>query len=131
MVPVLLPGPTSTPPQVCMGFCIYNNAALAAAAALGAGGLDRVLLVDWDVHHGNGTQNLFEDDPRLLYISTHRYPFYPSTGRCLAGRPLFFLLPCNRFVPWLVRPGRVQTHTLSHFWPKQFAVPCCLARLFA
>jgi histone deacetylase 6 len=79
--------------DVCMGFCIYNNAALAAAAALQAspesGGVERVLIVDWDVHHGNGTQAMFEDDPRVLYVSLHRYPFYPNTGsprECGTGR---------------------------------------------
>jgi acetoin utilization deacetylase AcuC-like enzyme len=74
--------------NVCMGFCYYNNAALAAYAALnrknsqtGLNPISRVLIVDWDVHHGNGTQQIFEDDPRVLYISLHRYPFYPNTGR--------------------------------------------------
>ncbi|HEX7253286.1 MAG TPA: histone deacetylase [Thermoanaerobaculia bacterium] len=62
-----------------MGFCLYNNVAVAAAAARKAGA-PRVLIVDWDVHHGNGTQNSFWDDPRVLYFSTHQYPFYPGTG---------------------------------------------------
>ncbi|MGE5360858.1 MAG: histone deacetylase family protein, partial [Bacteroidales bacterium] len=62
-----------------MGFCIYNNVAIAAAHALAAG-LDRVAIVDYDVHHGNGTQQLFYDDPRVLFVSTHQYPFYPGTG---------------------------------------------------
>lgn len=95
--------------NVCMGFCYYNNAALAAYAALNRkyqysaaasissespehsnpsheqhereqNPIRRVLIVDWDVHHGNGTQRIFEDDPRVLYISLHRYPFYPNTG---------------------------------------------------
>ena len=62
-----------------MGFCLYNNAAIAAAGALqrGAG---RVAVVDFDVHHGNGTQWIFYDDPRVLYVSTHQFPFYPGTG---------------------------------------------------
>lgn len=62
-----------------MGFCLYNNVAVAAAhaRALGAG---RVAIVDYDVHHGNGTQHAFEADPHVLYISTHQYPFYPGTG---------------------------------------------------
>jgi acetoin utilization deacetylase AcuC-like enzyme len=63
-----------------MGFCLYNNVAVAAAHAMAAHGLERVLVVDWDVHHGNGTQHIFYDDPRALYFSTHRYPFYPGTG---------------------------------------------------
>jgi acetoin utilization deacetylase AcuC-like enzyme len=62
-----------------MGFCFYNNVAIAAADAL-VRGLSRVAIVDWDVHHGNGTQHIFEHDPRILFISTHQYPFYPGTG---------------------------------------------------
>ena len=62
-----------------MGFCLYNNAAVAAAHAL-ARGLERVAVVDYDVHHGNGIQWIFYDDPRVLYVSTHQYPFYPGTG---------------------------------------------------
>src|SRR5262245_32608183 len=62
-----------------MGFCLFNNVAI-AAAALTARRLTRVAIVDIDVHHGNGTQSMFYDDPRVLYISTHQYPFYPGTG---------------------------------------------------
>jgi acetoin utilization deacetylase AcuC-like enzyme len=62
-----------------MGFCLHNNVAVAAAAALEAG-LRRVAIVDYDVHHGNGTQHSFYRDPRVLFISTHQYPFYPGTG---------------------------------------------------
>jgi acetoin utilization deacetylase AcuC-like enzyme len=62
-----------------MGFCLFNNVAVAAAAAL-ARGLSRVAIVDIDVHHGNGTQDIFYDDPRVLYVSTHQFPFYPGTG---------------------------------------------------
>ena len=62
-----------------MGFCLYNNVAVAAAAMLDRG-LDRVAVVDIDVHHGNGTQWIFYDDPRVLYVSTHQFPFYPGTG---------------------------------------------------
>ena len=62
-----------------MGFCLVNNVAV-AAAALVAGG-ERVLIVDWDVHHGNGTQDIFWDEPRVLYVSTHQWPCYPGTGR--------------------------------------------------
>jgi len=62
-----------------MGFCLLNNVAIAAAHAR-ASGLDRVAIVDWDVHHGNGTQDAFVDDPNVLYISTHQFPFYPGTG---------------------------------------------------
>lgn len=62
-----------------MGFCLYNNIAAAAAHAL-ALGIERVVIVDYDVHHGNGTQWMFYEDPRVLYVSTHQYPFYPGTG---------------------------------------------------
>jgi len=62
-----------------MGFCLYNNVAVAAASAI-AHGLERVAIVDIDVHHGNGTQWMFYDDPKVLYVSTHQYPFYPGTG---------------------------------------------------
>ena len=62
-----------------MGFCLYNNVAVAAAHALSRG-LERVVVVDIDVHHGNGTQSMFYDDPRVLYMSTHQFPFYPGTG---------------------------------------------------
>jgi acetoin utilization deacetylase AcuC-like enzyme len=62
-----------------MGFCLYNNVAVAAGAML-ARGLSKVAVVDIDVHHGNGTQWIFYEDPRVLYISTHQYPFYPGTG---------------------------------------------------
>lgn len=62
-----------------MGFCLLNNVAIAAAAAL-AQGARRVAIVDWDVHHGNGTQEMFYDDPRVLFISLHQWPCYPGTG---------------------------------------------------
>jgi acetoin utilization deacetylase AcuC-like enzyme len=62
-----------------MGFCLFNNVAVAAARAR-ARGLERVAIVDWDVHHGNGTQEIFWRDPHVLYVSTHQYPFYPGTG---------------------------------------------------
>lgn len=62
-----------------MGFCLFNNVAVAAARALDAG-LERVAIVDPDVHHGNGTQEIFWEDPRVLYISSHQFPFYPGTG---------------------------------------------------
>ena len=63
-----------------MGFCITNHAAVATGHALSKG-LERVAILDWDVHHGNGTQDIFYDDPRVLYASTHESPLYPGTGR--------------------------------------------------
>jgi acetoin utilization deacetylase AcuC-like enzyme len=63
-----------------MGFCLFNNVAIAARYALAEHNLDRILIVDFDVHHGNGTQDEFESDPAVMYISTHQYPYYPGTG---------------------------------------------------
>src|SRR6185436_2657792 len=62
-----------------MGFCLFNNVAVGAAhaRALGAG---KVAIVDFDVHHGNGTQHIFDADPHVLYVSTHQFPYYPGTG---------------------------------------------------
>jgi acetoin utilization deacetylase AcuC-like enzyme len=62
-----------------MGFCLVNNVAVAAASLTERG--KRVLIVDWDIHHGNGTQSIFWDDPDVLYVSTHQHPLYPGTGR--------------------------------------------------
>ena len=63
-----------------MGFCVFNNVAIAAEFALSKFDLNRVLIADFDVHHGNGTQDAFYADPKVLYFSTHQYPFYPGTG---------------------------------------------------
>jgi acetoin utilization deacetylase AcuC-like enzyme len=63
-----------------MGFCLFNNVAIAASVALGELDVDRVLIVDWDVHHGNGTQAAFWEEPRAGFFSIHRWPFYPGTG---------------------------------------------------
>ncbi|HQR05240.1 MAG TPA: histone deacetylase [Gemmatales bacterium] len=72
------PGHHATPSQ-SMGFCLFNNIALAARHAF-ACGASRVLIVDWDVHHGNGTQDAFYDDEQVFFLSLHRSPFYPGTG---------------------------------------------------
>jgi acetoin utilization deacetylase AcuC-like enzyme len=67
------------PEHYAMGFCIFNNVAV-AARALQADGVGRVAIVDYDVHHGNGTQDIFFDDDSVLYVSLHQWPFYPGTG---------------------------------------------------
>ena len=80
-----------------MGFCIFNNISVAAAHALSRG-IEKVVIVDYDVHHGNGTQWMFYGDPRVLYVSVHQYPFYPGTGAAEdvgvgAGRGFTFNVP--------------------------------------
>ena len=99
-------------PDRAMGFCLLNNVAIAAEAARRAGA-ERVLIVDWDVHHGNGTQDIFAARRDVLYMSSHQFPFYPGTGapdevgrgrgarrspstaRCPAGRPTPTTAPCS------------------------------------
>jgi acetoin utilization deacetylase AcuC-like enzyme len=73
------PGHHATPTRG-MGFCIYNNVAIAARYLQKVHGVGRVLIVDWDYHHGNGTQDTFYDDPSVFYFSTHHYGAYPGTG---------------------------------------------------
>ncbi len=63
-----------------MGFCLFNNVAVAACQALEVHGLERVLILDWDIHHGNGTMHSFYDSRQVLYFSVHQYPHYPGTG---------------------------------------------------
>ncbi len=66
--------------NIAMGFCLFNNVAIGASYIIRAHNFKRVLIVDWDLHHGNGTQNMFYHSPEVLYFSTHQYPHYPGTG---------------------------------------------------
>lgn len=73
------PGHHATPSRG-MGFCVFNNAAIAARYAQSKHSAEKVAIIDWDVHHGNGTQDIFYDDPSVFYFSTHQSPWYPGTG---------------------------------------------------
>lgn len=97
-----------------MGFCLLNNIAIAAREAIGNCGLDRVLIVDWDVHHGNGAQDLFYRDPCVAFFSIHRWPFYPGTGAAdetgadaglgsTKNLPVEFGVSRDRYLSWFAR----------------------------
>jgi acetoin utilization deacetylase AcuC-like enzyme len=90
------PGHHATPNRG-MGFCLFNNVALAARHAQAAHGLGRILIADWDVHHGNGTQDVFYEDDSVFFFDTHQHPLYPGTGLAAetgAGRGLGFTRNC-------------------------------------
>jgi acetoin utilization deacetylase AcuC-like enzyme len=94
------------------GFCVFNNVAIGAMHAMKKHGLKKILIVDWDLHHGNGTQNIFYSDRRVLYFSTHQYPHYPGTGSLHeigSGQALGYTVN----VP--VRPGAVNGTFISAF----------------
>jgi acetoin utilization deacetylase AcuC-like enzyme len=93
------PGHHATPDHA-MGFCLLNNAAVAARTALERLGAERVLIVDWDVHHGNGTADAFRTEPRVRYVSIHQSPWYPGTGGCDdIGAGNLFHVPCPPSLP--------------------------------
>ncbi len=105
------PGHHATPDRA-MGFCLFNNIAVAAASLRARGHAGRVLILDWDVHHGNGTQDAFYEDPAVFFLSLHQYPHYPGTGAANeTGRGAGEGFTMN--VP--LRPGTPRGHYLEVF----------------
>lgn len=123
------PGHHATPTRA-MGFCLFNQAAIAATHLLERCGLDRVAIVDFDAHHGNGTQDAFYADPRVLYCSLHEYPFYPGSGHWRdtgegtgRGRTLNLSLPAGSGdAEYLAAFDRLVLPALSRFAPELILV---------
>jgi acetoin utilization deacetylase AcuC-like enzyme len=113
------PGHHATPTR-CMGFCLFNNIALAARRAIARHQINRILIVDWDVHHGNGTQDIFYEDPQVMFFSIHRYGrgFYPGTGaRDEIGHRQGVGLTMNAPVPYGTSRQEYRS-TFTHFLEK-------------
>jgi acetoin utilization deacetylase AcuC-like enzyme len=103
-----------------MGFCIFNNVAVGAAHALEHYGLSRVAIVDFDVHHGNGTEDIFRDDPRVLFCSTFQHPFYPFSGADTRS-PHIINVPLPAYTDGRTLRVMIEEHwipALDHFAPE-------------
>ena len=115
-----------------MGFCLFNNIAVAARTLQAEEGLDKILIVDWDVHHGNGTQHAFYDDPSVLFVSTHQFPHYPGTGDFPemgngrgSGTTLNIPMPpgCGD-TDFIALLGRILVPAARRFQPEMILVSC-------
>ncbi len=115
-----------------MGFCIFNNVAIAARALQAEEGVGKLMIFDWDVHHGNGTQHSFEEDASILYVSTHQFPHYPGTGRALevgrgagAGATLNIPVPAGSGdAEYVSAVQRLVIPVARHFAPEMILISC-------
>jgi acetoin utilization deacetylase AcuC-like enzyme len=113
-------------PQRAMGFCLFNNVAVAARYLREKHGIKRVLIVDWDVHHGNGTEEIFAADESVLYFSSHQHPFYPGTGASnVTGRAINVLLPAGAGDAELLRAYREQLIPAARQFRPEFVLISC------
>ena len=111
-----------------MGFCLFNNVAILARYLQQHHGLDNILIIDWDVHHGNGTQHIFEDDPSVFYFSTHQHPFYPGTGATTetgSGRGKGYTMNVPLPAAQTIRPTSTFLNTNSYRAPWPIARIVC------